>query len=220
MKSQPVFPVPILIDTREQRGYSFDGVSFDPNDEDDIASVNGALLTDMARLVGWWNSKQYLAETKDEPYQFAGMPTDKGEGPGPWVIPVEVAKLGEGDYSLKGYEGDIAIERKSLADLFGTVGQGRDRFERELQRLNDGGYRVTEVVVEAELSEILTSPPRHSALSPKTISRSLISWRQKFRNVHWNLLPGRECAEIHVFRILQKFFSEKIKAEKAAKGKM
>jgi len=47
---------------------------------------------------------------------------------------VEVAGLKTGDYSIKGYEDRIAIERKSIADLFGTLGKGNKRFKKELER--------------------------------------------------------------------------------------
>ena len=37
-----------------------------------------------------------------------------------------------GDYSIDGMQGEVAIERKSLADLFGTLGGGHARFKNEL----------------------------------------------------------------------------------------
>jgi len=43
-------------------------------------------------------------------------------------------KLDVGDYSIKGYENKIAIERKSLIDLFNTLGKGHKRFKKELER--------------------------------------------------------------------------------------
>ena len=48
---------------------------------------------------------------------------------------VEVAGLDTGDYSLKGLEHLVAVERKGLSDLLACIGTGRHRFERELQRL-------------------------------------------------------------------------------------
>ncbi len=47
----------------------------------------------------------------------------------------EQATLPTGDYSLKGLEHVVAIERKSLDDLLGVVGRDRPRFDREVQRL-------------------------------------------------------------------------------------
>ena len=45
-----------------------------------------------------------------------------------WFAGVERAKLPAGDYSIKGMEGRLAIERKSLADLVNSVIGGRTRF--------------------------------------------------------------------------------------------
>ena len=45
-----------------------------------------------------------------------------------------------GDYSLEGFEGEIAIERKSLNDLFGTLGGGHNRFKNELMQAQDLDY--------------------------------------------------------------------------------
>ncbi len=43
--------------------------------------------------------------------------------------------LTTGDYSVAGLKHVVAIERKSLPDLLGCIGQQRDRFDREVQRL-------------------------------------------------------------------------------------
>jgi DNA excision repair protein ERCC-4 len=48
---------------------------------------------------------------------------------------VEAATLTTGDYSVKGLENIVAIERKSLNDLLHCVGADRSRFDREVQRL-------------------------------------------------------------------------------------
>ena len=48
--------------------------------------------------------------------------------------------LKTGDYSIKGYETKIAIERKSLGDLFGTLGGGNKRFKKELERSKNLEY--------------------------------------------------------------------------------
>jgi len=42
--------------------------------------------------------------------------------------------LSTGDYSILGWEDKIAIERKSPADLFGTLGTDNKRFKREIER--------------------------------------------------------------------------------------
>ncbi len=49
----------------------------------------------------------------------------------------ERGTLKTGDYSLAGYQDRVCVERKSLPDAFGSYGRGRERFEREHERLRD-----------------------------------------------------------------------------------
>jgi|ETNvirnome_2_300_1030623.scaffolds.fasta_scaffold00052_43 ERCC4-type nuclease len=57
-----------------------------------------------------------------------------------WNKNVVVKKLDVGDYSIEGFEDKIAIERKSLGDLFGTLGGGHKRFKKELERSKSYDY--------------------------------------------------------------------------------
>ena len=50
-------------------------------------------------------------------------------------LQVEKTTLTTGDYSLKGLQDQVAIERKSRDDLLMCVGRERERFEREAKRL-------------------------------------------------------------------------------------
>ena len=56
------------------------------------------------------------------------------------VTEVITRKLDAGDYSIDGYDNKIAIERKSIPDLYGTLGKGHKRFQRELERAKDMKY--------------------------------------------------------------------------------
>lgn len=60
--------------------------------------------------------------------------------------------LPEGDYSTPELRGLVAIERKSVADLVGSLTHGRERFMREIERLR--GYTFRALVVEGTLAEI------------------------------------------------------------------
>lgn len=148
-------------------------------------------------------------------FSFAGLIADAADGGGPFRVPTQRVTLKSGDYSLVGFEGRIAIERKSLADLYSTLGQGRDRFERELARLNE--LEVAAVVVEAGWDEVLTAPPFRSELPPKVVHRSVIAWQQRFRNVHWNFMCDRRLTEITTFRILERYWREQQRS--AAEGR-
>ena len=61
--------------------------------------------------------------------------------------------LPAGDYSLQGYETQIAIERKSLDDYVQTVVHAQERFARELSLLR--AYPRAWIVVEATLDDVL-----------------------------------------------------------------
>ena len=60
---------------------------------------------------------------------------------------VELATLATGDYSVRGLEQVVAIERKSAEDMLACIGRERERFDREIQRLL--AYPVRAIVVEA-----------------------------------------------------------------------
>jgi len=139
-------------------------------------------------------------------YSFRGIPADVGQGGGNWSVPTSVVKLDSGDYSLDGYATAIAVERKSHADLVHTIGQERERFQRELERLN--AMTIAYVVVEAEWTAILNDPPPYSSLSPKTVLRSVLAWQQRYTRVHWLFCPGREFAEAAVLRIFERWIKE------------
>ena len=50
-------------------------------------------------------------------------------------LPSRPGTLAQGDYSIAGLENDFAVERKSIADLVGSLTSGRERFSREIDRL-------------------------------------------------------------------------------------
>lgn len=83
----------------------------------------------------------------------------------PWAFSPQVVQvracLPAGDYSVAGHETRFAIERKSVADLVGTLTAGRDRFARELEVLR--GYEFAAVFVEGDLAAIARGEYRSQA---------------------------------------------------------
>ncbi len=143
------------------------------------------------------------------PYSFRGFNADARDKRRPLIVRTEVRGLASGDYSLFGLESRIAVERKSIDDLFSTLGQGRDRFERELQRLSEMDFAA--VVIEAGWSAIVGQPPPHTKLSPKSVYRSVIAWQQRYPKIHWWPCDTRTFAERTTFRILERFWSEEFR---------
>ena len=86
-------------------------------------------------------------------------------------LPVIVAGLTTGDYSVKGLEDDFAVERKSLSDLYGSLTTGRDRFMRELQRMLAHPFR--RLLIIGSEREIEQGTSRFRTANPKSILHSL-----------------------------------------------
>ncbi len=92
-----------------------------------------------------------VVDTREqEPYAFD-----------PTRVTVVRRALPVGDYSLAGYEGSVAAERKSLEDYVGTVVGARARFARELRALSE--FDLGCVVVEGTLEDILAHRYRSGA---------------------------------------------------------
>jgi ERCC4-type nuclease len=103
----------------------------------------------------------------------------------PWTfpnLPSEVGTLDTGDYSVRGLEHLISVERKSLSDLLGCIGTHRDRFKRELQRLR--GYRFRLLVIEADVATLEAGKWR-SKIKPASVLGSLAAWTAQFDLPVW-----------------------------------
>lgn len=141
------------------------------------------------------------------PWTFSGLQSDSDRGYRPLLIPLERKGLATGDYSISGLEHRIAIERKSVEDVVGTIAGRRKQFEAEHERMKTivdaGGFAA--VVVESDLSAFLTSPPIWSNMRApaKTVYRTYLSWSIKY-GVHWHWAGNRRLAEVTTFRLLEK----------------
>ncbi len=113
--------------------------------------------------------------------------------------------LKTGDYSIQGLEDKITIERKSLSDLFSSVGSGRKRFEREMERMSKFDYAA--LVVESSLADIFTNPPNRSKMPSKSVFRTLIAWSQRY-NVHLWPMWDRQSAERVTYLLLKRYWDD------------
>ena len=106
-----------------------------------------------------------VVDTREqEPWSFRDVPTESGT-------------LDTGDYSVRGLEHRVAVERKSLDDLLACVGRERDRFKRELQRLR--AYRFRCLVVEASHADLECGEWR-SKIQPSHVLGSLAAWMAQY----------------------------------------
>jgi hypothetical protein len=76
--------------------------------------------------------------------------------------PSEKMKLSAGDYTCDTpFFCDVFVERKSLADLAGTLGKGRERFEEEIIRAKELDFYLV-IVIEDLYADVLNYAPSNS----------------------------------------------------------
>ena len=91
--------------------------------------------------------------------------------------PGTVIGLPTGDYSLRGHESRVAIERKSLNDLVSSLSSGRKRFQAELERGHNLSYFA--LVCECSMEAILRGQYR-SKMLPAAVLGSLTAFSVRF----------------------------------------
>lgn len=129
------------------------------------------------------------------------------QAPLTFTLPSERATLATGDYSVKGLEGFIAIERKSPDDLVACLKNGqRERFERELSR--GRGLDYFALVVETDLAGLAAGKYR-SDMNPKAVVQSLMAFSVRYRLPVF-FCPGRDYAARVVESLLLKYHREQM----------
>ncbi len=101
------------------------------------------------------------------------------------------------DYSIEGLEDKIAIERKSLQDLIGCIGKGRERFERCLDRMRT--FPVRCVVVEGTWTQI-ERRQYVGMVHPNAVIGSILGWITS--GIPFLLVDSRDRASEYVARLL------------------
>ena len=109
--------------------------------------------------------------------------------------------LDTGDYSLAGLTDRVSVERKSLADLVGCLGSGRDRFEHELQRA--AALESFMVVIEASWKE-LSSGNYRSRMNPHAACQSVLAFISRYR-IPFHFAGSRQAAEYCTWGFLRHY---------------
>lgn len=157
------------------------------------------------------------------PFSFAEITGANGI---PMIVPMQWKSLGtaRGDYSIAGHEGRVHVERKSLDDAHGTIlgwGERRERFVSELENL--AAMESAAVVLETSVDELLATAPQHgkrtAAENRKTLFRQVLAWQQDYR-VPWFFAGSRQLAEVATFRVLERYWRQLEKVDKAAERKV
>ena len=133
---------------------------------------------------------------EQSPYHFTNI--------SPWsIVPLSHVALATGDYSLIGYQSRITIERKSISDFLGSISAGRERFEREFERMSQMEFAA--VVVEGELSDVLNHAKAKTRMNTDSILGTVRSWSIRY-GVHFFFCMGRRHAEIETIHLLYQFW--------------
>ena len=120
-------------------------------------------------------------------------------------------KLDVGDY--RGFSqmtgpGKLAFERKSVADLWGTMTKGHKRFMREHERALDSGVKLV-VIVERPFQEILGGFYR-SIFAGTAMVKKLWTMRNKY-GIETVFCRGREDMADYIFWALMCEFLHEVK---------
>ncbi len=141
------------------------------------------------------------------PWTFETITIGTGKAEKNLKLHQEPGTLPVGDYSIKGLEEEVAIERKSKEDLFSTLSRGRDRFIRELSKLNN--MKFAAVIIESDWLDCMMNPPERSKLAPVSVFGMIVAWMVRYRGVHWFWAPGRYLASKIAYKILDRYHKER-----------
>lgn len=113
--------------------------------------------------------------------------------------------LSFGDYRMNGSE--VYIERKSIADAWGTLSGGFERFEREIIRAKDANAYLV-ILVEGPFTELERFPMQRQIggkirLPVECIYHSIRELSQKYHHIQFLFVKSREEAS----RVIQKLFA-------------
>ena len=149
------------------------------------------------------------------PFTFQGIRADANRQHRPMIVCTMTKHLGNtrGDYSLKGFEGWVHIERKSESDVQGTVlgwGERRERFEKTLEYL--GEIPSSAIVVECSFAQAISTcrdtPNKSAKENQKIFYRQVLAWMDDYR-VPWVFCDDRRHAEVTCFRWLERQYRKR-----------
>lgn len=159
------------------------------------------------------------AQVNHDAFTFEGILSNKDTGELPFEVVTEVKHLANlGDYQigidhLAPFEQPkCVVERKSAADLFGSITK-RDNMEWRLNLMDTEAEHAV-MMIESSLDHMQQNPPSHYAAGGKlvqtgqtfrSVHATILSWQMRFRRVHWYFAPSRDWAELATFWIFYRF---------------
>jgi ERCC4-type nuclease len=133
----------------------------------------------------------------------------------PAFVNTTIGTLRQADYALAG-DDRFGIERKSLDDLLGTISTGWERFQRELQRMDDAKFVSKVVIVESDFintcfttganNEVIAPKHNHPNLTPQFIAKRIAELTM--RNVSVLFAASPELATGLAYHIFMERFKQ------------
>ena len=110
---------------------------------------------------------------------------------------IQRTKLPYGDYacSVNGKKCPIIFERKSIGDLFGTLGKNIERFKKEIERSKESGNLLV-IIVEKPLKTVIKGYQR-SKMKGIAVVRTLFTLMLK-HHIPFVLCSDRKEMELYI----------------------
>ncbi len=118
----------------------------------------------------------------------------------------KIQKLEQGDYKSDNSVQKIVIDRKSLNDCIGTLSQGFDRFQREIERAEAAGEFLV-MLVEHSYNDLRNFNSfhwmRHAKVSPDYILHRIRELLQKYSKFQVVCVKSRDEAKITIEKLFR-----------------
>lgn len=113
-----------------------------------------------------------------------------------------------GDYSLFGYKTSVAVERKSLNDLYSSLNskEKHEDFMRKMERM--ASYECKALVIESTYERVMHPYNVHSKMNPSSVISTLAK-SAAIHNIPVIFACGRRNAQDFVFRMFRYYKESK-----------
>ena len=121
-------------------------------------------------------------------------------------IKVMTKKLDCGDYCMRFLDGEMSktvFERKSVADLFGSMTKGHERFRKEMERARVKSILMI-IIIEGSLTKVAKGI-RHSRVQGISIIRTVFSLWVRYGVIPVFVKDRQEAAEFIIQYYLAEF---------------
>ncbi len=110
-------------------------------------------------------------------------------------------KLDAGDYSIRGFEKEVSIERKFILDLYNCLGKHRERFTKELHKLAE--YQWKRILIHGTERETLDPIMLGSQMHKNSVRASIVSIEVKLGIPFYYAVTKKDAERFILDRLLK-----------------